>query len=224
MNRIISLFNARGPQVPQGFRQWLYNSSNTPPPLYKYLSSSKMKHQQSVSGPKPTAKFSSSKHMVVALLREVNIILIAMKKIVVEIIAALLVLLFLYASVSKLLGFKVFVDEINNQPFPNWMTPYLVVIIPGSEILISLALLFDRTRKVGLYASFVLLFLFTLYAVLVLFHVFDYVPCSCGGMLKKLNWTQHMFFTLGFLVLSVTAILLSRKKKNIAVRGQVLRT
>lgn len=137
-----------------------------------------------------------------------------MRKVVIEIIAALLVLLFLYASVSKLLGFSLFVDEMNNQPFPNWMTPYLVVIIPGSEILIAAALLFDRTRLLGFYASLVLLFLFTLYAALVLLNVFDYVPCSCGGMLKKLNWTEHLMFTLAFLLLSIAGIILFRKQRT----------
>jgi putative oxidoreductase len=136
-----------------------------------------------------------------------------MRKVVIEIIAALLVLLFLYASISKLLGFSLFVDEMNNQPFPNWMTPYLVVLIPGSEILAAAALLFDRTRMLGLYASFALLFVFTLYAALVLLNVFDYVPCSCGGMLKKLNWTQHLWFTSAFLLLSIIGILLFRKQR-----------
>jgi hypothetical protein len=145
-----------------------------------------------------------------------------MRKVVIEIIAALLVLLFIYASVSKLLGFSIFVDEINNQPFPNWMTPYLVVIIPGSEILIALALLFDRTRMIGLYASFVLLFLFTFYAALVLFNVFDYIPCTCGGMVKKLNWWQHCLFTAIFLILSITAIALN-KKRIAAIKEQVVR-
>lgn len=135
-----------------------------------------------------------------------------MRKVVIEIIAALLVLLFLYASISKLLGFSLFVDEMNNQPFPNWMTPYLVVLIPGSEVLIALALLFDRSRMIGFYASFALLFLFTLYAALVLFNVFDYVPCTCGGMIKKLDWPQHLLFTATFLILSIIAIALNRKR------------
>lgn len=135
-----------------------------------------------------------------------------MRKVVIEIIAALLVLLFLYASVSKLLGFSLFVDEMNNQPFPNWMTPYLVVLIPGSEILIAVALLFDRSRMLGFYASLILLFLFTLYSALVMFNVFDYVPCSCGGMIKKLNWREHTLFTASFLILSITAIALYKKR------------
>lgn len=145
------------------------------------------------------------------------------RKVVIEIIAALLVLLFLYASISKLLGFSVFVDEMNNQPFPNWMTPYLVVLIPGTEILTALALLFDRSRMVGFYASLILLGLFTLYAALVLFNVFAYVPCTCGGMIKKLSWGQHLLFTASFLVLSIAAIALS-KKRITAVPERVART
>lgn len=146
-------------------------------------------------------------------MRKVNNILITMRKVVIEIIAALLVLLFLYTSVSKFLGFDLFVDEMNNQPFPNWMTPFLVVIIPGSEVLIALALLFDRTRMIGFYASFGILFLFTLYAALVLLKVFDYIPCSCGGMLKKLKWDEHLLFTSCFLILSIVGIALLKKQR-----------
>lgn len=146
-----------------------------------------------------------------------------MKKIVIEIIAALLVLLFLYASFSKIFGFRLFVEEMNNQPFPNWMTPYLVVIIPGAEILIAVALLFDRTRKVGFYGAVAFLFLFTLYAALVLFHFFEYIPCTCGGMIKKLSWGQHLLFTSLFLILSIAGLALSRKRVT-AIRGQVAHT
>jgi hypothetical protein len=112
---------------------------------------------------------------------------------------------------------------MNNQPFPNWMTPYLVVLIPGSEILIALALLFDRSRMLGFYASLILLFLFTLYSALVMFNVFDYVPCSCGGMIKKLNWRQHTLFTASFLILSITAVALY-KKRIAAIPERVART
>ena len=87
-----------------------------------YLLLITMKQRSSVTQPK--ASVSSSNFYVVAPVREVNNILITMRKVVIEIIAALLVLLFLYASVSKLLGFSLFVDEMNNQPFPNWMTPF----------------------------------------------------------------------------------------------------
>ena len=52
------------------------------------------------------------------------------RKIIIEIISSLLILLFLYASISKWLAFKLFIGEMNNQPFPNWITPFLVWSIP----------------------------------------------------------------------------------------------
>jgi putative oxidoreductase len=132
------------------------------------------------------------------------------RKIIVEVISSLLVLLFLYTSLSKWLDFKTFTGEMNNQPFPNWMTPWLVWILPVTEVLIVLALLFEKTRLTGLWASFVLMILFTIYTALVLLRVFHRVPCSCGGVIKNLNWKQHLVFNLFFTGISIAAILLKR--------------
>ena len=63
------------------------------------------------------------------------------RQVVLECITALLILLFLYASVSKFLDFKRFIDEMNNQPLPNSWTPFLVWGIPCLEIAISAALI-----------------------------------------------------------------------------------
>ena len=128
-----------------------------------------------------------------------------------ETVAALLIMLFLYASISKFLDFKTFVGEMNNQPFPNTLTPLLVWVLPSLEIAIALSLLFERTRLIGFYASSLFMMLFTLYAAAILLHFFSYVPCSCGGVIRKLSWRQHLVFNLFFLCLSVMGVLLKRK-------------
>ena len=134
------------------------------------------------------------------------------RQVVLECIAALLILLFLYASVSKFLDFKRFIDEMNNQPLPNSWTPFLVWGIPFLEIVISAALLFEYTRLLAFYASFVLMTLFTIYAIMILAHLFPYVPCSCGGVIRKLTWPQHLALNLIYVVLSVLGLVLQRKK------------
>ena len=134
------------------------------------------------------------------------------RQVMLECISALLILLFLYASVSKFLDFKTFFKEMDNQPLPNSWTPFLVWFIPCSEILLSLALLFERTRLLGLYGSLVLMGLFTIYAILILSHVFPYVPCSCGGVIKRLTWRQHLVLNLFFVTLSVIGVIAQRKK------------
>lgn len=134
------------------------------------------------------------------------------KRIFTEIVVVLLVILLLYTAVSKFVDFNGFTYDLNNQPFPNSLTPLLRWLIPITEISIVIALLFEKTRLIGLYASLVLMSLFTIYTALVLFHVFEYVPCSCGGVIKNLTWPQHLIFNLFFV--AITSLALRVNKKN----------
>jgi hypothetical protein len=142
------------------------------------------------------------------------------KKITLEISCSLIICLFLYASVSKWLDFRTFIGDMNNQPLPNVLTPWLVWGIPFSEVLIALALMFDRSRKAGLFGSLILMSAFTVYTVIILMHFFEYVPCSCGGVIKKLTWNQHLFFNLFFVGLSLLGLWLCKNNsKNSAHEG-----
>ena len=132
------------------------------------------------------------------------------RQVVLESISALLIMLFLYASVSKFLDFQRFIGEMNNQPLPNSWTPFLVWTIPSLEIAISVALIFERTRLIGFIASLALMTLFTIYTATILLHFFEYVPCSCGGVIRKLTWPQHLLFNLFFVGLSVMGVILQR--------------
>jgi len=133
------------------------------------------------------------------------------KQKVIECIAALFILLFLYTSISKFLDFRHFFAQMNNQPFPKSWTPFLVWGIPCLEITISVALFFERTRLAGLCTALVLMGLFTFYTAAILLHFFPYIPCSCGGVIQQLTWRQHLVFNLFFVALAVWGILLQRK-------------
>jgi putative oxidoreductase len=135
------------------------------------------------------------------------------RKIIIEIISSLLILLFLYASLSKWLAFKTFIGDMNNQPFPNWMTPFLVWFIPIIEVLIVVGLIFEKTRVQSLYASLFLMLAFTIYTVAILLHSFKYIPCSCGGVIRKLTWPQHLFFNLFFVGISLLGIILKKREQ-----------
>lgn len=128
------------------------------------------------------------------------------KRLIIDIVILLLVILFLYTAVSKFVDFKGFTYDLNNQPFPNSLTPMLRWLVPLTEIAIVIGLIFEKTRLLGLYASLILMSLFTIYTALVLFHVFEYVPCSCGGIIKHLSWPQHLIFNLFFVVITYLAI------------------
>lgn len=129
-----------------------------------------------------------------------------------EIFATLLILLFLYASLSKLLDFRTFTKEMNNQPLPNSWTQFFVWLIPSAEIAFSITLIFERTRLVGFYGSLILMSLFTIYTAIILLHFFSYIPCSCGGIIKRLTWRQHLVFNLFFVAVSIGGVILQRRK------------
>jgi hypothetical protein len=88
----------------------------------------------------------------------------------------------------------------------------LVWGIPLLEVAISIAVLFERTRLAGFYAAFILMCLFSIYTGIVLMHFFSYIPCSCGGVIRKLTWPQHLALNLFYVALSVVGIILQHHK------------
>jgi putative oxidoreductase len=125
-----------------------------------------------------------------------------------------LILLFAYTASSKLLDFNQFKVEMYGQTLPHEVATLLIWLLPGMEMLVSLLLLFEKTRLAGFYASGVLMAVFTGYISLVLLNYFSRVPCSCGGVIKALGWKLHLVFNLLFLLLSVAGIYLSNRERR----------
>jgi len=40
------------------------------------------------------------------------------------------------------------------------------------------------------------------------------LPCSCGGVIQKMTWGQHVIFNLFFTLLALVGIWLARKRKD----------
>jgi putative oxidoreductase len=136
------------------------------------------------------------------------------KYIFLEIIVAALILLFLYTVTAKLIDFKGFAADLRNQPFPNSLVQFLVWIFPSLELLIVLAMLFEKSRLAGFGISFVLMSLFTIYTAAVLLHFFPRTPCSCGGVIKKLSWSQHLALNIFYTGISWLGMRLQLKKQK----------
>lgn len=133
------------------------------------------------------------------------------KMIALEIICFLLIALLLYAGVSRLLEIKTFTDDINNQPFPNQLTPLFVYGIPAWQLLTAIALMFEKTRLVGFGSALAIMLLYATYNTLILANYFGRVPCTCGGMIRHMDWRTHLIFSLFFAGISLAGILLKRK-------------
>ena len=150
------------------------------------------------------------------------------KNTIVELISSLLMFLFLYTALSKLLEFNKFKYQIGQSPFITNISWLVIWSIPLAEIITSIFLIFKRTRLAGLYLSFFLLLLFTGY-VFIMLRYSSYLPCSCGGVLSIMSWKQHLIFNLVFTGLSLAGIIVqnSTSKKVISkmrVTGMKLNT
>lgn len=121
--------------------------------------------------------------------------------------SSLMILLFLYASTSKYWDFSSFQRAMHNQPLPYWFATILIWIIPVIEIAIAVMIFMPKTNMKGIYASFILMSLFTIYIIAGLLHIFTRVPCTCGGVIKNLTWSEHLLFNLFFVLLTLWAIL-----------------
>jgi hypothetical protein len=135
------------------------------------------------------------------------------KTLIIEIISCLFILLFTYAALTKLTDYEKFVVQIGQSPLLTAFAGWIAWMVPLLEILVSAMLAVPRWRLIGLYAAFSLMVMFTTYIVCIL-TLSVYVPCSCGGVLEKLGWTEHLVFNIAFALLSMLGVLLYYTESN----------
>src|SRR5258706_1617882 len=97
-----------------------------------------------------------------------------------EIIASLFILLFIYTAVSKLADQTAFRLALHRSPIIAAYAGLVAWALPAVEIIIASLLFIPSARIYGLYASFIIMIVFTTYIGATIF--FDpNLPCSCGG-------------------------------------------
>lgn len=136
------------------------------------------------------------------------------KEFIADIMVGLIFMMLLYASFSKYFDFSAFQRAMHNQPFPSWFSDVLVIFLPPMEIMAAVLIAFDKTRIIGLKATITLMTTFTLYIVAILLHLFPMVPCTCGGIIRLMSWSQHLLFNLFFIAIAITALKISVEKRH----------
>ena len=134
----------------------------------------------------------------------------------IEMLAALLILLWIYTAASKLAEVEEFHKQVFTNPiFAPWMRQWVFYLVPSSELLAALLLLSPRARKVGFILSLILMIVFTAYIGLILAGVFERIPCSCGGVLKTMRWNTHFIFNLFFTAVAGAGLILTIKERRL---------
>ncbi|OOQ60299.1 MauE/DoxX family redox-associated membrane protein [Mucilaginibacter pedocola] len=132
---------------------------------------------------------------------------------------ALLIVLLMYTGVSKLADLSQFQRSIHLQHFPLWLEQVLVFMLPASEVIVSLMMVFERSRYLALWLSLLMLCLFTVYVLAVMLHVLSRTPCPCGGAIATLTWPQHLLFNLLFIGINLVAVSLSGHTGRASLNG-----
>lgn len=127
-----------------------------------------------------------------------------------------LIILFMYACVTKLLERDLFYLNLLNSPILTIEKSWVAIaswLIPFMELFVVFLLVYPKTKVKGLYSSIGLLSLYTLYILTLLF-IAPYRPCACGGIIDSFTWEQQLWFTLGCLSIAVLTLYLKKHVSN----------
>lgn len=128
-----------------------------------------------------------------------------------EIASGLLIILFVYTALSKLMDAKQFQSVLSQGRLTRPMAGVLSWMVPLTELSVACLLFVPGTRIYGLLLSFLLMSVFTLYiAGMLLFS--PTLPCSCGGVMSALSWRDHLFFNIAFTLLALGGWRLERRR------------
>ena len=141
---------------------------------------------------------------------------------VIETLSFLFIVLYVYTATDKLVHHTKFAFTLGQFPFIGRLHLVLSWLIPVLEILVALLLILPKGRKAGFVGAFGLMSLFTLFAECMLLFS-PRLPCSCGGVISQLSWTQHFVFNLMFVLLSLLGIHLVKTTKDVIAINRVSR-
>jgi len=128
-------------------------------------------------------------------------------QIILEILCCMLMVLFFYTGISKLIDHTAFEFDLINAPIIQKVAPLVYAALPPFEIIVGFGLMFTKTRKISLYACLVLMVIFTIYVGAIMSFAKN-KPCTCGGVLRSMSWPAHLIFNIGYTIVSAVALYL----------------
>lgn len=132
-----------------------------------------------------------------------------------KVASTLYIILFVYAATSKLFDFEQFKTQLGQSPIITTYADWVAWAVPLLELAIAGLFIVPRFMLFAFYASFSLMIMFTTYIILIL-NFSDFIPCSCGGVLEDLGWTEHIVFNVVFIAIAASsAFYLEKESKNL---------
>lgn len=137
-----------------------------------------------------------------------------MKGKLIEIVRLTLIVLFVYTAANKIMTLDHFIIALAQFPLLKKYSGFLAYFIPLSEIGISLVLIFPKLYVHGMRLSLGLMLSFTIYLTYAVWILgYKKLPCSCGGVISKLSWKQHLYFNIVIILLITWSLFIRKGKK-----------
>lgn len=121
--------------------------------------------------------------------------------------------LYMYTASSKLWKMETFIKGIADIPYIGNYAQLIGWDVVQLEILLAIGLIIPRFQRKALWASTMLMGVFTLYLALMMSFVPDHL-CDCGGVIESMGWNTHLAFNILWLILGIWSI---RQKNNIII-------
>lgn len=135
------------------------------------------------------------------------------KSIILDSIVLLYILLFVYAAINKLMDFENFQIQLAQSPLLSAYAGWISYLVPLAEFFTVGLLLIPKFRNVALFMALSIMVMFTTYIIIIL-NFSPFVPCSCGGVLEKLGWHEHLIFNFTFVFLAIAGISIVNKEPD----------
>jgi uncharacterized membrane protein YphA (DoxX/SURF4 family) len=121
--------------------------------------------------------------------------------------------LFVYTAYEKIMDHDRFMNGIARVEIIGPFAFFISWCVPAVEFLTAVLILIPETARIGLWSFLGLMIIFTLYILIAMIWA-SKLPCHCGGVIETFTWTEHLWFNLGFILLTIMAIRLEKTLNN----------
>ena len=125
----------------------------------------------------------------------------------------ILIVLFTYTAINKILHLPNFILTISRSSIIGSNAGFIARTVITVELLIVIFLFFPALRKIGLLLSSLLMLAFTVYVAYIL-STEPQLPCSCGGIIQQLSWTNHLILNIVLTALAGIAFFSLHRNQN----------
>ncbi|WP_294184247.1 MauE/DoxX family redox-associated membrane protein [uncultured Sphingobacterium sp.] len=123
--------------------------------------------------------------------------------------------IYMYTGWAKFMNMAAFIKGNSKIPYLGQYAKLIGYGIPSLEIMLAILLVIPVywIKRAALWASTVLMILFTVYLSLMVKFV-EHKLCHCGGVIESMGWKTHIAFNIIWLIAGIFALVKTKVKHS----------